>query len=129
MISLPQVLSTFSGAPTDAEYAMDLISQRTAAGMDLKPRRRKPRPYTDLDKSIASSLDRTEGQHSYVDPVDDSVDWQKWGGRMFTTKAWASNVKGMFSDGQWKHLKSWKQSNSTTGPGGTAKTEDLLSTP
>ncbi|KAL4243508.1 GRAM domain-containing protein 4 [Abortiporus biennis] len=106
-------LSRFSAAcrvvPTDAEYAMELISQRVARGLDVKPKPRR--------KTSESSLNDTPGgveTTSRGSVADISVDWKKWGQRAAHTKSWTKDVKSIFKDGQWKDPTNWPTRNPLT---------------
>ncbi|KAI0639428.1 hypothetical protein C8Q77DRAFT_1046741 [Trametes polyzona] len=91
-----------SRVPTDAEYAMDLISQRVARGLPVRPKRRGRRRHSS-DASIAGVAAQSErGHHS------SSIDWNKWGDRLATTKERAGEIKKIFRDGQWKQSENWK---------------------
>lgn len=84
--------------PTDAEYAMDLISQRVARGLLILP----PKSYepsiksSDTDSVRSLNVQNREGlrQRFFGDENSKSVDWRKWGERAATTKAWADSVRG-----------------------------------
>ena len=74
----------FNDVPTDADYAMDLISQRVASGLDVTfteqvTKRRKPR-----DATI-----KEEGKKQ--------VDWKKWSDRAVLAKTWAEDAKQLFT--------------------------------
>ena len=95
--------STLSVVPTDAEYAMELISQRVARGLDIEPKRRKYRHNKDSSRSESDPSERGsisdstgQGGGSGGTPVN----WQKLSERAAKPKAWASQVKGVFKDGQ-----------------------------
>lgn len=97
-------------APTDAEYAMELISQRVARGLPIKPRRKKHRT------PFGSRVDLADGESlkdlkTANDPGDRGVDWDKWGGRVIKTKVWADDVKQVFKGSNWKSLDKWAAVN------------------
>ncbi|GJE86136.1 hypothetical protein PsYK624_022160 [Phanerochaete sordida] len=92
-------------SPTDAEYAMELISQRVARGLPIKPRRKKKRtPFGSrvdvVDRASLMGL-------KTADDEDRGVDWDKWGGRVVHAKVWAGDVKQVFKGGNWKSLDKW----------------------
>ncbi|KAI0756961.1 hypothetical protein C8Q80DRAFT_68381 [Daedaleopsis nitida] len=89
--------------PTDTEYAMDLISQRVARGLPVRPKRRRHGVRSDDEVSAREG----GGQES----SSSSVDWNKWGGRLASTKERAGEVKQMLQDGQWKQAENWKALN------------------
>ncbi|KAF7306916.1 hypothetical protein MIND_00484100 [Mycena indigotica] len=59
----------FADAPTDADYAMELISRRVAAGLDVSP----GPPVDDADK--AHSTSSSDGRRS---ESARNVNWKKW---------------------------------------------------
>ncbi|KZT02693.1 uncharacterized protein LAESUDRAFT_729938 [Laetiporus sulphureus 93-53] len=106
----------FEDVPTDAEYAMELISQRVARGLEIKPKKSRPKatPKQTLDSGSASpDADGIELSTQSVGSSSSStsVDWKKWGDRVATTKATTDEVKNMFKNGQWKRPESWLSLN------------------
>jgi hypothetical protein len=82
----------FNDIPTDADYAMELISQRVASGLDIKPsalkKPKKPKPQnveTGGDVSIKSQTEQKP------------IDWKKWGDRAALGKAWADDGKRLLT--------------------------------
>ncbi|CCL99539.1 uncharacterized protein FIBRA_01557 [Fibroporia radiculosa] len=96
--------------PTDADYAMELISQRVALGLDIKPRR-SSKDDNQFGDSEISSLRGEESQGSSQAGSSSAVDWKKWGNRVAATKSHTGNVKKMFQDGQWKRPENWMALN------------------
>ncbi len=80
--------------PTDTEYAMDLISQRVAHGLPVRPKRRKRASRGSSEVGVLQT-EEPEGRGE-----SSSVDWNKWGGRITTTKEKAGELKEIFRDGQ-----------------------------
>ncbi|THH21522.1 hypothetical protein EW146_g22 [Bondarzewia mesenterica] len=83
-------------APTDAEFAMDLISRRVAQGLPVLP------PANDIaigslnpDQSEhGSHADQGSGQKSHGSKGGSkNVNWKKWGERAAQGKAWANDAK------------------------------------
>ncbi|RDX55829.1 hypothetical protein OH76DRAFT_1551372 [Lentinus brumalis] len=91
--------------PTDTEYAMDLISQRVAHGLPVRPKRRKRASRGSSEVGVLQT-EEPEGRGE-----SSSVDWNKWGGRITTTKEKAGELKEIFRDGQWKQAGNWKAFN------------------
>ncbi len=81
----------FSFVPSDTEYAMELISQRVARGLPVKAKRKRPGT-----QSLDSNMPEAEGAQG----SSSSVDWKKVGERMASTREMASDVKGLFREGQ-----------------------------
>ncbi|KAG2154833.1 hypothetical protein DEU56DRAFT_770676 [Suillus clintonianus] len=90
-------------APTDADYAIEIITQRIARGEEIKPPR-KPRSSSARANSaneadplaIPSSDTSSKGQ---MQP-NDGVDWKKWGARVAQGKSLLSEGKQRISSGQ-----------------------------
>ncbi|KAI0961588.1 hypothetical protein AcW1_000635 [Taiwanofungus camphoratus] len=96
----------FSNVPTDADYAMELISQRVARGLDVQP---KCRTVRNFGHQSSSAVNETE-QHER-DDIHPTVDWKKWGERAESAKARAVHVKHIFQDGGWKEPSTWLSLN------------------
>ncbi|KAI0825106.1 hypothetical protein BC628DRAFT_1419471 [Trametes gibbosa] len=93
-----------SKVPTDAEYAMDLISQRVARGLPVRPKRRRHR-HAPSDAGIARTAIAADEE---PEQRSTSVDWNKWGDRFVSTKERSGEIKNILKDGQWKQAESWK---------------------
>ncbi|RPD62914.1 hypothetical protein L227DRAFT_572779 [Lentinus tigrinus ALCF2SS1-6] len=91
--------------PTDTEYAMELISQRVARGLPVRPKRGKKTGRGSSEANVQQEEQKGESS---------SVDWNKWGGRIASTKERAGDLKQMFQDGQWKQADNWKALNPLT---------------
>ncbi|KAJ7634293.1 hypothetical protein DFH06DRAFT_1437038 [Mycena polygramma] len=89
----------FSDVPTDAEFAMELISQRVAAGLDIRPIRSssaKGRDKKEQDGDMAEN-----GAAPRQSPSKDKdVNWQKWGQRAAVGMTWAEDGKRIFTAGE-----------------------------
>ncbi|KAL7285330.1 hypothetical protein ACG7TL_000425 [Trametes sanguinea] len=96
-----------SSVPTDAEYAMDLISQRVARGLPVRPKRRKVqrRHSPSLGVAIAADSEHHDDERS----TSTSVNWNKWGDRLAFTKDRTGDLRNVFRDGQWKKSDGWKE--------------------
>ncbi|KAI1791941.1 hypothetical protein LXA43DRAFT_1094024 [Ganoderma leucocontextum] len=94
--------SPLSFVPSDTEYAMELISQRVARRLPVKARRKRPGT-----RSSDSSMPEAEDSQA----SSSSVDWQKVGERIASTKEMAGDYKGLFREGQWKKTENWKALN------------------
>ncbi len=115
VFSILKLLCRFSSSlgvvPTDAEYAMELISQRVARGLDIKPKQRKFRPtkrgsQSDSDsKSIVSTIGSTSRE---IDIDHSSLTLQKLTEVATVTKVLASGVKRSFKGGQ---VSEWMSQN------------------
>ncbi|KAK0506216.1 hypothetical protein EDD18DRAFT_22856 [Armillaria luteobubalina] len=89
--------------PTDAEYAMELVSSRIASGKYTKPG--KKADSRNFDAAAETSV--REG-HNEVDAnqvsasrgKDTGPDWKKWSERAAVGKAWAGEGKRLMK-GQW----------------------------
>jgi hypothetical protein len=90
-------------APTDADYAIEIITQRIARGEEIKPLR-KPRSSSaransanEADLSAISSPDTSSRNQMQT---NDGVDWKKWGSRVAHGKLLLSEGKQRLSSGQ-----------------------------
>ncbi|KAF7320350.1 RAD21/Rec8 N-terminal domain protein [Mycena kentingensis (nom. inval.)] len=103
----------FNDAPTDAEYAMELISLRVAAGLDVRPRRpngeRRETRDTRDDADDTASFNEASSPTSPV-PTSTSirpsspreqprsgVDWKKWGSRAAMSLDLVEDTKRVFT--------------------------------
>ncbi|KAI6047648.1 hypothetical protein EDC04DRAFT_2863857 [Pisolithus marmoratus] len=85
----------FADAPTDVEYAMELIGQRVASGQEL-PLRSKDRGR--LANSTGSSLDLTATESIDSEAEDrGAVNWKKWGARVAQGKSLLEENKSISS--------------------------------
>ncbi|KAG1899244.1 uncharacterized protein F5891DRAFT_422392 [Suillus fuscotomentosus] len=90
-------------APTDADYAIEIITQRIARGEEIKPPRKphssSPRANStnEADLSAISTPDASSRSQMQT---NDGVDWKKWGSRIAHGKSLLSEGKQRFSSGQ-----------------------------
>ncbi|KAJ7125590.1 hypothetical protein C8R43DRAFT_710389 [Mycena crocata] len=89
----------FSDVPTDADYAMELISRRVAAGLDVQPARLPRAKQHDKKENSDTETDTVRRQKSQK--KDNDVDWKKWGERAAVGMTWAEDGKRIFTAGQW----------------------------
>ncbi|PPQ63794.1 hypothetical protein CVT24_004336 [Panaeolus cyanescens] len=79
-------------APTDAEYAMELISRRVAAGLQVRPRlpprKHQGQQTTHLYDAATATTDR-------------NIDWKKWGTRISAGKTTIDNLKRLRLGNFW----------------------------
>jgi hypothetical protein len=91
-------------APTDADYAIEIITQRIARGEEIKPPR-KPRSSSPRGANSANEVDLSAipspntSSRSQVQ-TNDGVDWKKWGSRVAHGKSLLSEGKQRLSSGQ-----------------------------
>lgn len=84
---------------------MELISQRVAAGLDVRPKKKHGKSkseqmgnrdtvaFQNMDSDMANNRDGpSEGR-------DKKVDWKKWGERAATAQNWAEDGKRLISGG------------------------------
>ena len=64
----------FNDVPTDVEYAMSLISQRVAAGLEIKPIKRD---RLHQRGATVESLHNENGKAS-----EHLINWKRWGNRI-----------------------------------------------
>lgn len=74
---------------------MELISQRVASGLDVKPTAlKKPK------RAKTQNLETT-GEDAIKTGTDGKpVDWKKWGDRAALGKSWADDGKRLFTGGE-----------------------------
>ncbi|KAG7450530.1 uncharacterized protein BT62DRAFT_1001343 [Guyanagaster necrorhizus] len=88
--------------PTDADYAMELISSRVASGEYIKPNK-KVSKRSDAVPDSSSREDHNEvdtDQLSASRGKERGPDWKKWSERAAIGKAWAGEGKRLIK-GQW----------------------------
>ncbi|KIM85186.1 hypothetical protein PILCRDRAFT_5540 [Piloderma croceum F 1598] len=91
----------FNDIPSDADYAMELISQRVASGLSIKPPKKPKKPQNRNVETI-SIQSQTEQK---------PVDWKKWGERAALGKAWANDGKRLFTGDEWRQTGTWPPCN------------------
>jgi hypothetical protein len=108
----------FSNAPTDTDYAMELISQRVAAGLPVKPKSRKRHSRATSTSSIPEAVASGSRDLPDAKAEEDSVDWKKWGERAAVGKAWADDGKRLLTKGQVSHQfpHSWFLTHPSVAP-------------
>jgi len=77
----------FSDVPTDADHAMELISQRVAAGLDVRPLPSRSR-YD--KKEQGSGLEEAHSDPGAPQKSSD-ISWQKWADRAAVGKTWIND--------------------------------------
>lgn len=90
---------------------MELISQRVAAGLPVKPTRRprknnrkkNTKPHTEESGSAEASGSSTS-QEKREKAKDKSVDWKKWGDRAALGAAWADDGKRLINGQVCLHI-------------------------
>ena len=92
---------------------MELISQRIAKGLPIKPKRRKRKSHVGSQDDFTGSSSQRDDSNTARErsSTEDSLDWEKWGERVDKTKAWAGQVKSALKDGNWKSADSWRSLN------------------
>ncbi|KAJ7900332.1 hypothetical protein B0H14DRAFT_2673254 [Mycena olivaceomarginata] len=88
----------FADVPTDAEHAMELISQRVAAGLPIRPVRPSRTRAGIYDKKRDGEKENDAAQSQA--PKDKDVNWKKWGERAAVGMSWAEEGKRIFTAGQ-----------------------------
>ena len=90
----------FRDAPTDADYAMELIAKRVATGQEVTT----PSPRTQLHRTsnASSSTDNLtptlrESSHEVHSSEDDGINWKKWGERVARGKSFLEEGRQLLS--------------------------------
>lgn len=91
----------FADVPTDAEYAMELISQRVAAGLDVRPSRLPRAKQRDQKGQDDGEPEPDTVERQAAQKQDKDVNWKKWGERAAVGMTWAEDGKRLFTAGQW----------------------------
>jgi len=88
-----------ASVPTDAEFAMQVISKRVADGDELRPvpasRRSSERSERSMDTQTPS--DPQQADVGNIIESDNRINWNKWGSRLATGKAWVHRTKQLIS--------------------------------
>jgi GRAM domain-containing protein 4 len=89
--------------PTDAEYAMEVISQRVAAGLDVKPRSLGNKMPWDSSASASSLNLAGDLGDSSKKKGNGDVNWNKWANRVAEGKrvVTGTQVSGWYSLRRW----------------------------
>lgn len=112
-------------SPTDAEYAMELISQRVALGLPVKPKRRKrASPFGSRLNLSSKDVVSDDGRVKIVKSNEVVADMKTWGERVVQTKAWAGDVKSIFREGKWKSLDTWASANQLKPQGSSYRSSE-----
>ncbi|KAF8898755.1 hypothetical protein BD779DRAFT_1795370 [Infundibulicybe gibba] len=91
----------FHDVPTDADYAMELISKRVAAGLDVRPPRNRRKRHTRAKSEPGNPPEQSRALSPAIPPVSDSfINWKKWGERAALGKAWADDGSRLLSSNQ-----------------------------
>ena len=85
----------FSDVPTDAEYAMQLISQRVAAGLEIKPARvRRDRQHQTGTNNESLPEESGKASQALSQTGETPINWKKWGNRVALGKSAVSGIAG-----------------------------------
>ncbi|KAF7339482.1 RNA cytidine acetyltransferase [Mycena sanguinolenta] len=95
-----QLPPALADVPTDAEYAMELISQRVAAGLPIQPVGPQRAKASDNKKRDEDGKHSEAASQSQSQTKDKEVDWKKWGERAAVGMSWVEDGKRMFTGGQ-----------------------------
>ncbi|KAJ6519806.1 hypothetical protein C8R45DRAFT_952783 [Mycena sanguinolenta] len=95
-----QLPPAFADVPTDAEYAMELISKRVAAGLPIQPVRPPRAKARDNKKRDGDGKHNEPAAQSQSQTKDKEVDWKKWGERAAVGMSWVEDSKRIFTAGQ-----------------------------
>jgi len=90
-IEIFRVPALFGDAPTDAEYAMDLIGERVASGQDITLRGKKVNQRQQMANVSNSNVDESRPEEK------GGVDWKKWGARIAQGKSLLEDNKPISS--------------------------------
>lgn len=85
--------------PTDADYAMDLISHRVALGLDVRPPHKR--------KGSGNPPAPSPGLSEQPGDRNNNMKWKKWGERVAAGKAWIEGSRRLVNGQQWSQSGSW----------------------
>ena len=84
-----------ASVPTDAEFAMQLISKRVADGNELRPAPTSRRSFEHSERGMhagtSNDVQQTDIGNRFQ--TDNRIDWNKWGSRIATGKTWIHRKK------------------------------------
>jgi hypothetical protein len=96
----------FNDLPTDADFAMELISKRVAAGLEvntMQTRRHGRHQHGNRDQRQFSMTSLDTSKDSSVAGVqnrsENNTDWKKWSQRAVTGMQLANDTKRLFTSG------------------------------
>lgn len=95
----PRIPPPLSNAPTDAEYAVELISQRVALGLPIHPDRRKrdkSNPFASRSRVNVNDDCESDGEDSEV--PRSGLNSRKWSGRLEGAMSWTEGMKDKLRD-------------------------------
>ncbi|KAN0100607.1 hypothetical protein V8E55_000591 [Tylopilus felleus] len=97
-----RVLFLFRDAPTDADYAMELIAKRIATGQDvgIASHRNQSSRLPSNDSASSENLVPTLDGHSHDarPSEDDGINWKKWGERIARGKSFLEEGRQLLSN-------------------------------
>lgn len=84
-----------ASVPTDAEFAMQLISKRVADGNELRPTPTSRRSFERSERGMHAGTSNDVQQTDIGNRIqtDNRIDWNKWGSRIATGKTWIHRKK------------------------------------
>lgn len=85
-----------ASVPTDAEFAIQVISKRVADGNELRPAPASRRSFERSERSMYTHTP-SDPQQADLGSRDNRIDWSKWGSRLATGKAWVHRTKQLVS--------------------------------
>ncbi|KIJ21764.1 hypothetical protein PAXINDRAFT_64721 [Paxillus involutus ATCC 200175] len=89
----------FGDAPTDADYAMELIARRIAAGQDvgISVQRNNHRHRASNASTVSLTVTSFDISHEAQSSDNDGINWKKWGGRVAHGKSLMEEGKQLMS--------------------------------
>lgn len=101
--ALARLPNPLADAPTDADYAIEIITQRIARGEEIKPPRKhrsssaRANGTNEADPSAIPAPNTSSGSQMQA---NDGVDWKKWASRVAHGKSLLSEGKQRLASGQ-----------------------------
>lgn len=101
--ALARLPNPLTDAPTDADYAIEIITQRIARGEEIKPPRKhrssSARANGAYEADLSAILTPDTSSRSQMQ-ADDGVNWKKWASRVAHGKSLLSEGKQRLASGQ-----------------------------
>jgi hypothetical protein len=96
---LYRVPPAFGDAPTDADYAMELIARRIAAGQDvgISVQRNNHRHRASNASTVSLTGTSFDISHEAQSSDNDGINWKKWGERVAHGKSLMEEGKQLMS--------------------------------
>jgi len=116
---IARVPPAFGDAPTDADYAMELIARRIAAGQDvgISVQRNNHRHRASNASTVSLTVTSFDISHEAQSSDNDGINWKKWGERVAHGKSLMEEGKQLMSSRTSRGQTPSMEETATRGPG------------